>query len=87
MDSGYSKFVAITKSDTVDIDGQASTVTGAGVTTCDAIYAVGGTVIAIDQAGNSTTFTITASTQLILPIKARRVGNSSTATSMIALYR
>jgi hypothetical protein len=86
-DTGYSKYVAITKSDTVDFDGGDSTKAVRGEGLCDAIYAVAGTVIAIDQAGNSTTFTISAGTQAIIPIRARRVGASSSATSMIALYR
>lgn len=87
MDSGYSRAVAITKSDTLDLDGGDTTKTAQPGCICDAIYALAGTVIAIDQAGNSTTFTVQAGTQHIIPFRARRVGNSSTATGMIALYR
>lgn len=87
QEAGYSRYVAITKSDAVDIDGQLTSTQGANVTACDAIYAVAGTVIAIGRDGKSVTFTISAGTQAILPIQARAVGASSSATSMIALYR
>lgn len=90
QDAGYSRFVAITKSDTVDLDGTTPPLTSSPPQpgcVCDAIYAVAGTVIAIDAAGNSTTFTISTGTNAIIPVRARRVGNSSTATGMVALYR
>lgn len=72
------KFVAITKSDTVDIPGGP----------CRGIYVGGGagTLVAVDSEGNVVTFTgiVTGS---ILPIQAKRVNSTTTdATDMVALF-
>lgn len=89
MDSGYTRFMSVTKSDTVDIDGGSSTVNAGSVT--DALLvnasAAAKTVVLVDRAGNSTTLTFQAAGCFYLPIQVRRVGNSSTAESFIALYR
>ena len=87
MESPYSRYVAITKSDTVDFDGKASTRSGVEVELCDGIYVGGaGIVVAVDGAGNAVNFT--AAVGNILPIKARRVNSTTTsATLMVALYR
>lgn len=78
----YNKHVAITTSDTVDIEPfQAS-----GRLT-DAVYVGGaGIVVAVDQSGNTAQFTAVAGE--ILPIAVRRVNSTTTtATLMVGLYQ
>ncbi len=87
QETGFSRYEAITKSDTVDFDGGASTRDGVQVPLCDAIFVGGaGIVVAIDQKGNAVNFT--AAVGNILPIRARRVNSGTTsATVLVALYR
>lgn len=82
---GYSRAVAITKSDTVNFDGSVST-SGEGVKTCSAIFVGGaGIVVAILQSGDAVNFTCVAGQ--VLPIRAIRMNSTTTtATLCIALY-
>jgi hypothetical protein len=90
-DAGYSRFVTITKSDTLDIDGNDTTKPMQMSSLPDGIIvnasAAGKTAILIDVAGNSTTLTVQAAGCFFLPLRVRRVGASSTAESFIAVYR
>lgn len=76
----YTKFVDITKSDTVDFQPQV----GQGL--CDAIYVGGAGVVAVvAQDGVVTNFTCVAGQEL--HVRARRVNSTNTtATLLIALY-
>ncbi len=74
---GFNKGVDIAKSDTVDIVGPKALT--------DSVYVGGaGTVIAVWQDSSTSTFTAVAGE--ILPISVRRIGNSSGASLMVALY-
>jgi hypothetical protein len=78
----FNKWVPITKSDTVNVDGS----TGVGTPTCDAIWVGGaGIVRAVAQDGTQVDFTVAAPT--VLPIAAIRVMAGSTATLLVALYQ
>ena len=85
--TSYSRYVAITKSDTVNYDGSTYSATAATkAIPADAIF-VGGTgiVVAIDESGNAVNFTCAVGE--VLPIKSIRVNSSTTsATLMVALY-
>lgn len=85
VDSAYGRYVAITKSDTVNFDG--STGSGQSVPVCDAIYVGGaGIVVAVSQSGDAVNFTAVAGE--LLPLRAIRVNSATTtATLMVALYR
>ena len=85
----YGRFVAITKSDTVNFDGSVST-TGQSVTPCDAIW-VGteGVVAVVAQNGVVTNFScfIGSGDSGVLPVRAIRVNSTNTtASGMVALY-
>jgi hypothetical protein len=84
--TSYGRAVAITKSDTVDFDGNNST-NGQIAIPCDAIYVGGaGIVVAVFQDGSTCNFTAVAGE--ILPIRAIRVNSTTTtATLMAALYQ
>lgn len=79
----YSRYVAITKSDTVDFDNNTGT---PPLSFCDAIYVGGaGIVAAVDSNNVAVQFTCVAGQ--VLPVRARRVNNTNTtATLMVALY-
>jgi len=86
---GYNKYVAYSKSDTVNFDGSVSTY-GGNVVPCDAIW-VGtkgstGTIVAIQQNKIACTFVgIAAGT--ILPIRAIRINSATTdASDFVLLY-
>lgn len=81
---GYNRAVTITKSDTANYDGSAS---GAerNASAADAIYIGGaGTVIVVFPDATTATFTCVAAQTL--PVKSVRVGASSSATLMLALF-
>lgn len=85
----YNRYIAITKSDTVNFDGTTYSANPAGrykPIPCEAIYVGGaGIVVAIAEDGSNAQFTCIAGQ--ILPIKAIRVNSTTTtATLMIALY-
>ena len=83
----YSRFVAITKSDTANYDGSTVTgLTGPKPVPADAIYVGGaGIVVAVAEDGSTCNFTAVAGE--ILPIKTIRVNSTNTtATLMVALY-
>jgi hypothetical protein len=81
----YSRWAAITKSDTINFDASVST-SGQAVKPCHAIYVGGaGIVVAVAQDGSTAQFTAVAGQ--LLPISAIRVNSTTTtATLMIALY-
>lgn len=85
FNQSYGKYVAITKSDTVNFDASESK-TGQDVTPCDAIFVGGaGIIVAIMQNGVAVNFTCVAGQ--LLPIRAIRVNSTTTtATLMVALY-
>ena len=76
----YNKWLAITKSDTVDFPNLGGSIL------CDAIYVGGaGIVVAVAEDGSTAEFTAVAGE--ILPIAAKRVNSATTsATLMVALY-
>lgn len=86
---GYSKYTAITLSDTVNFDGTTGAGQSSGQQTqcCDAIYVGGaGNLVVVSQSGTTTTFTAAVAGS-ILPIRAIRVNSSSTtASALVALY-
>lgn len=82
----YTRFVAVTPSDTVNI-GPTSERAGTGERP-DALYVGGaGNLVAVMPDGSTATFTgVTAGT--ILPIRPSRVNaTSTTATAILALYQ
>jgi hypothetical protein len=84
----YTRYVAITKSDTVNYDGTTYAANAATkAIPSDAIYVGGaGIVVAIDESGNAVNFTAVAGE--ILPIRTIRVNSTTTtATLMVALYQ
>jgi hypothetical protein len=82
----YSRHVAITKSDTIDIDGNTASVTANAPTVCDAIYVGGAGVVAVVTM-EGTVVNYTAVAGGVLPVLARRVNSTNTtATLMVALY-
>lgn len=95
VDIGYSQYVPITKSDTVNFTGpntlgqsqNATAVVNPGAALCDAIYVGGaGIVVAVTVDGIAVSFTCVAGQ--ILLIKAIRVNSTTTtATLMVALYK
>jgi hypothetical protein len=79
----YSKAVAITTSDTVNIPGPNS---GASGQLTDAVY-VGGAGIVVAVFQDDTTVNFTAVAGEIIPIRIKRVNSTNTtATLMVALY-
>ncbi len=86
---GFTRFQAITKSDTVNFDGSVSTY-GQGVVPCDAFY-VGtkgstGTVVGITQSGVAVTF-VGCIPGTIYPVRLIRVNSATTdASDMLACY-
>lgn len=84
----YTRYEAITKSDTVNYD---FTTYAANAATkaipADAIYVGGaGIVVAIDEGGKAVQFTAVAGQ--IIPVRSIRVNSTTTtATLMIALYQ
>jgi hypothetical protein len=84
----YTRYEAITKSDTVNFDGTTYAANAATkAIPADAIYVGGaGIVVAIDESGKAVNFTAVAGE--ILPIRAIRVNSTTTtATLMVALYQ
>jgi hypothetical protein len=85
----YPRWVAITKSDTINFDGStysANPAGGAKPEPCAAIF-VGGGGIVVAVAENGSTCQFTAVAGQILPIRAIRVNSTTTAaTLMVALY-
>lgn len=84
--AAYNKWVAITKSDTINI-GETAADDGHALLP-SAIYVGGaGNVVAVAQDGSTATFTaVTAGTVLL--VQPKRVNSTSTtATAMIALYQ
>jgi len=85
--SVFNRWIDITKSDTVNLDGTTYSATAATVPKpCDAIYVGGaGIVVAVSADGRVCSFTAVAGE--ILPLRAIRVNSTTTsATLMIALY-
>ena len=80
----YNKWVAITKSDTVNFDASVST-SGANVVPCDAIYvSTAGTIALVMQDGSVAAATAAVG---VIPGKFIRVNSTNTAaTGMFALY-
>lgn len=78
----YNKFVAITKSDTVNFGNP-----GDPFEFCDAIYVgTAGVVVVVGDDDKAVAFTCIAGA--ILPVKAKRVNDTNTVpTLMVALYR
>lgn len=86
LPGNYTYGVAVAKSDTVDQAQVGSNVAAGGVPMFDAIY-VGGAGIVVIALIDNTTIQITAVAGEIVPIKGRRVNNTTTtATLMVALY-
>jgi hypothetical protein len=86
LPAAYNKWVAITKSDTINI-GEITADDGHALLP-DAIYVGGaGNVVAVASDGSTATFTgVTAGTVLL--IQPKRVNSTSTtATAMVALYQ
>lgn len=82
----YTYAAAIVKSDTVDQPQVGSNVAAGGVPIFDAIY-VGGAGIVVVALIDNTTQQFTCVAGQVLPIKGRRVNNTTTsATLMLALY-
>lgn len=82
--TSYGRATAITKSDTINIDGTYS-VTPCAVP-CDAIY-VGGAGIVVVVFQDGSTIQLTAVAGEVLPVRAIRVNSTTTtATLMAALY-
>jgi len=81
----YSRWVAITKSDTVNFDGTTASAAAYPVP-CDAIYVgVAGTIAPVQPGG--AVLALTAIAGSILPIQAVRVNATNTAASdCFALY-
>ena len=84
--ASYNKWVAITKSDTINI-GEITADDGNALLP-DAVYVGGaGNVVAVAEDGSTATFTaVVAGTVLLIPPK-RVNSTSTTATAMIALYQ
>lgn len=82
----YNKAVAITKSDTINIDGSTLN-TANDANPCDAIYIGGaGTVTVVFEDASTAAFTCIAGQ--ILPVKAIRVNSTGTAaTLLLALFQ
>lgn len=85
--SNYSRWVDITKSDTVNFDGSTYSATpSVKPVPSDAVY-VGGAGIVVAVMENGLTANFTAVAGEILPIRAIRVNSgTTTATLMLALY-
>ena len=83
--ASYNKWVAITKSDTIDI-GEITANDGNALLP-DAVYVGGaGNVVAVASDNSTATFTAIAGTTLL--IQPKRVNSTSTtATAMVALYQ
>lgn len=83
--SQFTKYVAITKSDTVNFVDQGRGAFGGSIL-CDAIWVGGaGIVEVVSEDGTAVQFTCVAGS--ILPVKAKRVNSTNTtATLMVALY-
>ncbi len=84
----YNVYAAITKSDTVNLDGSTYSATPAvKPKPCQAIYVGGaGIVVAVQSNGSAVNFTAVAGE--LLPIAAIRVNSTTTtATLMVALYQ
>lgn len=87
--TGYARAVAITKSDTVNIDGTttaAAAQPALGTRLCDAVYCGGaGIIAAVFQDGVVLNFTVIAGQ--ILPVRMVRVNSTNTtATLLNALF-
>lgn len=83
----YGRAVAITKSDTVNLDG--STYSGTAATKaipCDAIFCgTAGTVTAVFEDGSTAAFTMASG--ITTPLRAIRVNSTGTAGALLlALY-
>ena len=75
----FSQARAVTKSDTVNFDGNLNQ----GL--CDALYIGGaGTLTAVFQ--DDTTIACTCAAGDILPLRVKRVNNTGTASLIVALY-
>lgn len=82
----YTYAAAVAKSDTVDQPQVGSNVASGSVPIFDAIY-VGGAGIVVVALIDNTTVQFTAVAGEIIPIRGRRVNNTTTtATLMVALY-
>lgn len=82
----YTYAVAVAKSDTVDQPQVGSNVAAGGIPIFDGIYCGGAGIVAIALIDN-TIVNVTAVAGQIIPIKGRRVNNTTTtATLMLALY-
>lgn len=84
---GYSKALAITKSDTVNYDGSTYSATASpDPLVAEAIYVGGaGIVVAVFEDGETCNFTAAAGE--ILPLRTIRVNSTNTtATLMVALF-
>ncbi len=81
-------YEAVTTSDTINFTGPSDNIAAgpSGDALCNAIFVgVGGVVIAVRDDDTTVTFT-GAVAGSILPIKCKRINNSSTATDMVALF-
>lgn len=86
ISGNYTYAAAVAKSDTVDQPQVGANVTSGGIPAFDAIY-VGGTGIVVIVLMDNTTVQVTAPAGGIVPIRGRRVNNTTTtATLMLALY-
>jgi hypothetical protein len=83
--ASYNKWVAITKSDTINI-GEITADDGNALLP-DAVYVGGaGNIVAVSSDGATATFTAVAGATLL--IQPKRVNSTSTtATAMVALYQ
>jgi hypothetical protein len=85
----YNRAFAITKSDTVNLDGttySANPTGGGKPIPCEAIFVgTGGTMTVVFEDGSTAAFTV--ATGGLLPVKAIRVNSTGTAAAlMVALY-
>lgn len=86
ISGNYTYAAAIVKSDTVDQPQVGSNVVAGGVPCFDALY-VGGAGIVVLALPDNTTQQFTCVAGQVLPVKGRRVNNTTTtATLMLALY-
>jgi hypothetical protein len=88
VNPGYSRAIAITKSDTVNFDGSTdATNPTTAIKPADAIYVGGaGIVVAVLEDHSTVNFTCVAGQ--LLPLRAIRVNSgTTTATLMVALYQ
>lgn len=84
----YNRAIAITKSDTINLDGttySANPTGGYKPIPCDAIWVgTGGTMTVVFEDGSTAAFTAATG---IVPVKAIRVNSTGTAAAlMLALY-